>query len=1254
MFQDIFNKAKDFGNKTYDFIANAEKQLGESFKSYGNDVSTRFDQVRTKNNEQAVNKFEQVKSGLNLLHTKTKDLYDWSIGIDDEFKSLSKYAEDKLKPLNEERDILFNSGKTGQIDDATFKQKYAELTAKTNAFIGSDEKLSQFAQRKKEVDFNEKLNIMPGAGVEGKIVGKTLRNILKVSESKIAEEIIPVLVKKFKIAENIAKELAPKLEKITDHQVIYSMAKAGETLSKIESEVGYLGKDIRSNLSFAIDRIVKMSPDKKIEEDGLKKLYNKTVKNIMEESSIPVETQTKNLLNILKKNLDDIHTHSVNGGDIGDYGMTQDIISKLEAKKPVAPDDTRFAYELLKKIETKKIIAKDNAVDAMMKAEKKTSELIAQEVEKSRAIASIKQQLPDLLQDAKVVVPEVKVPKTVAPKLEPTAKEALKIATKAEKGMKVTTAGTKKLFREKTGQIKQTIYKTTEEKVLREKMRTAQIYSKIGKQGAIKTTKELRSAVREYAKELPTSVRRKLLSLETFSGVKNKKELKKLLDTVDRARTVVAYRVEKKKALRELLSIRKIAREKGLIGNIKMKVRRELGIKTDMQLKGASKETIEKYKKIVQEEMDTTPKETSKDINWKKVAKSEGVGSSKGKGVMKKIGEGVESALGTVSSNIRKYGGDELFSKVRERRFEINTLSKKATDAVAPFQKGIMKLKKKWLGGKAAYQEITHALYNQDFKTAREIAKKYKFEDGFNNVIKVLDDIHLRANQVGLKVGKLQNYFPRVVKDYDGLFNAYNEKFGRKGRSFLDKLLTQAANGKSKKVSELTIEERSDILTNALRGYGQGKINVGNVEKARKFKELPVEFMKYYNTPEDSLTIYVSKMNEKITLKKLFGVTEAEQESIGALVDKMDMSPNDMARLKEALGAILSPQGTENIVLNKLRKSATLTLLSNVSSTLFQIADIGVNAYKHGSLRAFASLIRKKPIKRDELFTDIAHEFADSKVISRTLKAVGFDRLDRLNSEAFMGNAFRQATRQAKKGAKEIDEYANVVFRGNTERISKFMDDIKAGKVTDETRLYIFNKILDVSPRVMEEMPEAYAKHPNARLFYSMKSYGIKILDIYRNDVINEKKTWKKVKNAIRLTAILTTAGATGAQLRDWYNGKDTKFSDNVINNMFQIMMLSTYDTANIQKDGLGKSLLSKALPPSRWIDDLSKDILTIGDDKGLKSVRNIPIIGNEIYNRAGRGKESIEKANATQSDTKLKKLKPLKSVKPLKTLNSL
>jgi hypothetical protein len=935
-------------------------------------------------------------------------------------------------------------------------------------------------------------------------------------------------------------------------------------------------------------------------QEGVKEL---TQKELIEQRKTNIMMGIEEILPSLKKHEPDLKKSMVRDEDVK---FLEGVKKSLETNKQVSEADLKTAMETLGRYGKKEAFGAIAGIETDEQGNLKFNPV-----------------------KAAVGVGAMKATKKLTPS--EIKKQSINIAKKA-KG-KLPISQTKKIVREITGQTEQ-IFQTTEEKMLRLKMRTAEIYSKIGARAGKTSMIALQRAARKYVSDLPKQQQDKIFRQVSFSEVTSKSKLKKVLDKIDTLRTKFNNQTARLEVIRELKPLQKIAREKGILGKINMKARKELGL-TSKTYKTAAKEKLLKYKQIIKDELDTTPKKIDvSNVNWNKVAKESGVGSSKGKTITQKVGEGIESAIGIVSTNIRKYGGDKLFSAIRERQFDINKFGKQYADKIKGFQKGISKMKGKWFGGKSNYENMAHALFNQDFERAREIARKYKFEPELDNVISVLDDIYNRSKEVGLKVGQLKNYFPRIVKDYNGLFAEYNKKFGQEGRSYFDKILSKYANEKGRRLGELTMEERAEVLTNALRGYGAGKINVGTVNKARQFKELPVEFLKYYHTPEDALTMYISKMNDRITLKKLFGLDGNEQDSIGALVDKLDITPNAMIRLKENLSAILSPQGQENWVLNKIRKSATLTLLSNVASTLFQIADIGVNAYKHGSLRALASLIRKKPFKRDELFTEIAHEFSDSNVIKNTLKAVGFDRLDRLNNEAFMANAFREAVRYVRNGKgsgfNKVKEYADVVFRGDESKIAKFLDDVKNKRVTDETSLYVFNKVLDVQPRALIEMPEAYANHPNARMFYSMKSYGLKILDVYRNDVIREKKTLTKAKNAIRLTAILTLSGATGSQIRDWYNGKDTKFSDNVLNNFFQIAMFSTYDAANIQRDGLGSALLQKGLPPSRWVNDISQDILSVGDGNGLKSVRNIPIIGTELYNRIGRGKDTIAKASDT------------------------
>lgn len=1139
-------------------------------------------------------KFEDVKRGAESVGNFRQKIHDTLTGEDDNYRSLASRYD---TPFQQKRTELIKQWQSKILSDDELEKQTKKINDEQSKLLQSSFAGQQFAKQKESIGRNIILaSANEGATLTSKIAGKMGRVAAKVASSIVPDE-IKIALKEFKIGDNLIEDLSKKLVNVNDIQTAYKIIRSSKIITDLEKKTGsVLDRPMKNRISEAVNEIYHSTLDEKTEKLALDKLSDDFVKSF--------DKSTERKVTEISSKVEQ---------------KTQDIIKNVPKSQPLQEGGSLIQEARKGEVyyhQTNATFDKFNSKDiAFFSPEKKPATYGKNTME---------------------VKLDYKKPYEAGYWL-PESELRAKIPALKKKG------------------YDSVIYRGTAEDM--SKPNTVVVFDPEKQVKIIpksQTIADKRIPVSPKGKDLTTPFTSdgNIKSQPLQEGVKKvvKKETVKIPKKVTK---VKPEEIKRKQSLKEVSSLLKSVREKGLMGRIKGDMRslfvnnKGIPLKNIRNaVKNAPQEKLNKVKNILKNALDTTPKkiDVSK-INWKKV---EMPGESKGKTITKKIGEGIESAVGIVSTNIKKYGGEKLFSAIRERRYDINRLGKKYADEIKKFQKGLGKIKGKWIGGKENYKNLSHALFNQDFERAREIARKYKLEPELDKVIKVLDDIHARAKAVGLKVGKLENYFPRIVKDYDGLFKAYNEKFGQAGRSYLDKILTSVANSKLKKVSELTAEERADALTKALRGYGAGKINVGSVGKARQFKELPTEFMKYYHTPENSLTMYISKMNDRITLKKLFGLDDNEQDSIGALVDRLDISPNEMARLKENLAAVLSPQGQENWVLNKIRKSATLTLLGNVASTLFQIADIGVNAYKHGSLRALASLIRSKPFKRDELFTEIAHEFADSNVIKNTLKAVGFDRLDRLNNEAFMGNAFREAVRYVRKGKgsgfNKVKEYANVVFRGDENRIAKFLDDVKNKRVTDETGLYVFNKVLDVQPRAIEEMPEAYAKHPNARMFYSMKSYGLKVLDIYRNDVVREKKTLTKAKNAIRLTALLTLSGATGSQIRDWYNGKDTKFSDNVMNNLFNISMFSTYDAANIKREGPFMAILKKIAPPSRWITDVSQDIVSAGDGEGLKSVRNIPIIGNEIYNRIGKGKESIAKA----ADTTAKHYENVKKMIPV------
>lgn len=64
-----------------------------------------------------------------------------------------------------------------------------------------------------------------------------------------------------------------------------------------------------------------------------------------------------------------------------------------------------------------------------------------------------------------------------------------------------------------------------------------------------------------------------------------------------------------------------------------------------------------------------------------------------------------------------------------------------------------------------------------------------------------------------------------------------------------------------------------------------------------------------------------------------------------------------------------------------------------------------------------------------------------------------------------------------------------------------------------------------------------------------------------------------------------------------------------------------------ISKKGAGRVALEQWVPPTKFIDEVSKDVVNVakGKDRGFELWRSIPLVGELYYWWFGRGREKIE-----------------------------
>lgn len=70
-------------------------------------------------------------------------------------------------------------------------------------------------------------------------------------------------------------------------------------------------------------------------------------------------------------------------------------------------------------------------------------------------------------------------------------------------------------------------------------------------------------------------------------------------------------------------------------------------------------------------------------------------------------------------------------------------------------------------------RELSLALLNADTNHAKKVMERYNIADQFDKVRGVLDQIHKEATEVGIDVEYLDQYFPRMIKNIDGLMGKF-------------------------------------------------------------------------------------------------------------------------------------------------------------------------------------------------------------------------------------------------------------------------------------------------------------------------------------------------------------------------------------------------------------------------------------------------------------------------------------------------
>ena len=423
------------------------------------------------------------------------------------------------------------------------------------------------------------------------------------------------------------------------------------------------------------------------------------------------------------------------------------------------------------------------------------------------------------------------------------------------------------------------------------------------------------------------------------------------------------------------------------------------------------------------------------------------------------------------------------------------------------------------------------------------------------------------------------------------------------------------------------LEKRSKELEN--RGEElweeQAKLKEGLEKKAKNLRN-QIEFVEKMH-PVSAKNMVKKRLKSEISeaaeeIKKLIGDETNVEDSIGALItslsQKGDIYYKDERLIREMLLARFNASTVCEPV-RMIRDLSYIGTLNDITNALTQFGDLAFSVYKYGFEDTFKGLKKPFEISKEDLgLNDMAYEFASPSALSKWLKKqfdiIGLSAIDGLGKNAIIQASLLNAQKKAKKGSKEFIEKLKNIYGNNAEAIRK---DLAEGNITDDTIIYAFHELSDVQPISENQVTELYLSGGSfMKLFYTLKTYGIKALDIARTDITNniiqgvknknKGQVKKGLQNLIRLQMLLWLFGVPIDALKDLLSNRDFNLFETMIDTLIPSFLVNRYIFRTGGKEGVGAAV----------VDFFTPSVVNLVESTGKSyGISHIPLIGKPLYN---------------------------------------
>lgn len=629
--------------------------------------------------------------------------------------------------------------------------------------------------------------------------------------------------------------------------------------------------------------------------------------------------------------------------------------------------------------------------------------------------------------------------------------------------------------------------------------------------------------------------------------------------------------------------------------------------------------------------------------------------------------EGLDKFVGSSSTRVKTVDVRLMY---RLRAFENSTKQNIVQDhrAIEPFLRAIKTL------DLDTFIALDLAMKNGNNKVIDQIAKTNGIENEINAVRGVLDNIYQNALAVGMNVNYRAEFFPRAVKDLAGLMDHLRQ-------SEYWSTITEAVKAKEGKLGrDLKEEEKITVINTLLRGYSVDGISLSlkGQFKDRTIRKINKEINEFYEDTDQALLKYIHVANEAIETSKLFGRGQSIngssniKDSIGAYVNDMlvkgDINFKQAKVIQDILNARFN-EGRMSGIMAGVRDLSYIDVMGSPLNALTQIGDLTTSIYNSGLINTLITLPKaitnRVEVTMDDLGLDnISIEFDNgnftSRAVDRVFTATGLKKIDKIGKLTLVNSALRKFRKQAKSNNARLIRKLSDMFGQDA---STVLEDLKNKNMTPDVQLLVFNTLLDFQPMARSEMPEYYLRAGNGKIFYMLKSFTIKQLDMYRREVYMEFKDGVvnndkaqivgSLRNLMYLAGLWTAMGASADWIKDYvrsfFGGDEFDEPESyVIDNILKAFGFSKYQKEMITKKGPVEVAWDIVQPPAKFLGNIYKDFDKFNKEglnlENSRGIRTIPVGGELYYFWFGAGTVSNKKINSKKRRSYNKKTKKQKS----------